>query len=206
VYLGLAVLIGGGLILFGVGTGTGGGGLLNGIANNGSGGNGAQAVSQQERTALKEVKADPNSAAAWSQLVQARYISAGQAGNFNSSTNTFTATGKRKLLETTQAWQRYQQLTKSPDPNVALYVAHAYTALGQYAGAASAWEVVTAANPSQDGYGCLAASAYAAGQTDKGDLALDKALTLTPKAQQSQLKSTVTAAKTQPSIVQQQCG
>src|SRR5579864_5336330 len=119
VYLGFAILIGGGLVLFGVGTGTGGGGLLNGIGG-GGGGNGQNVVSQQEQTALKAVKANPNSPAAWSQLVQARYTSAGEGNNFNSTTNTFTASGKRELNKTVQAWQHYLQLTKSPDSNLAV--------------------------------------------------------------------------------------
>lgn len=205
VYLGLALLIGGGLVLFGVGTGSSGGGLLNGLTGGGSG-NGNQAVSQQEQSALKAVKADPNSAAAWDQLVQARYTLAGQGSNFNSGSNTFTASGKRELNETLQAWQRYLQLTKSPDPSLALLAARAYGALGNYAGEANAWEVETTAQPNQlTGFECLAASAYAAKQTDRGDLALNKALSLAPQAQRKTIKSDVEAAKTDPSVVQQQC-
>ncbi len=64
VYLGLAVLMGGGLILFGVGAGNGFGGILNAFTGNGSGNNQKQVVSQQEKQALAAVKANPNSAAA----------------------------------------------------------------------------------------------------------------------------------------------
>lgn len=205
VYLGLAILIGGGLVLFGVGTGSGGGGLLNSLTG-GSSNSGNQAVSQQEKSALKAVKANPNSAAAWAQLVQARYTSAGQGSNFNATSNTFTSSGKRELNATVQDWQRYLQLTKHPDANLAVLAARAYGGLGNYAGEASAWEVETAAQPTAlTGFECLAASAYAAKQTDKGDLALNKALSLAPKAQRTSIKSAVTAAKTNPSIVQQQC-
>src|ERR1700736_6477112 len=114
VYLGLALLIGGGLVLFGVGTGTGGGGLLNNIGGNGNG-NQTQVVSAEEKAAQKAVKADPASAAAWSQMVQARWTSAGQGANYNAATGTFTASGKRELVGVGQAWQHYIQLTKSPD-------------------------------------------------------------------------------------------
>ena len=68
VYLGLAVLIGGGLILFGVGTGSGTGGLLNAFTGNGSGNAQSQAISQQEKNADKQVKVNPNNAAAWAEL------------------------------------------------------------------------------------------------------------------------------------------
>jgi tetratricopeptide (TPR) repeat protein len=206
VYLGLALVLGLGLVLFGVGAGNGIGGLLNAFTGNGSGNNQGQVVSQQEQTALKAVKADPNSAAAWSQLVQARWTSAGEANNFNSATNTFTSAVKKKLVLLTQDWQRYLQLTKSPDPNVAVLAARSYAHLGNYAGASSAWAAQTSASPSQLGYECMAATAFAAGQTDKATLALDKALTYVPKAQQATIKSQVTAAKTQPAIVQQECG
>jgi hypothetical protein len=204
VYLGLALLIGFGLVLFGVGAGNGNGGLLNAFSGNGSGSNQNAVVSSQEKAALKEVKASPNSPSAWSDLVQARWTSAGQGGNFNSSTGTFTAAGRKKLVQTTQAWQQYLTLTKTPDPNLAVLAARAYAMQGNYAGAAGAWEVESAANPtSAKGYECLAVSAYAAKQTRKGDLATDKAVTLVPKAQQATLKSEIQTAKTNPAIAQQ---
>ncbi len=59
VYLGLAVLMGGGLILFGVGSGNGGGGLLNAFTGNGSGSAQRQVVSPQEKAALKQTKLTP---------------------------------------------------------------------------------------------------------------------------------------------------
>ena len=201
VYLFLAIILGGGLVLFGVGAGNGLGGLLNAFTGNGSGSNQNSVVSAQETSALKAVKADPNSAAAWSQLVQARWSTAGQSGNYNSTTGTFTASGKKKLAETTLAWQHYVQLTKTPDANLAVLAARAYASQGNYAGAASAWEVETAASPTElKGYECLAVSAYAAKQTDKGDLAMAKALTLVPKAERATLQSQISAAKTTPTI------
>src|SRR5579875_1723489 len=200
VYLALALIMG-----VGVGTGNGIGGLLNAFTGNGSGNGQSQVVSQQEQAALKAVRANPRNASAWAQLVQARWTAAGEAGNYNSTTGAFTASGKRELAATTQAWQRYLQVVKSPDPNVAILAARAYAALGNYAGAAAAWEAETAASPSQLGYACLAATAYAANQTRKGDLALSRALSLTPKAQQATLKSQINAAKTQPSLIRQEC-
>jgi hypothetical protein len=205
VYLGLALLMGLGLVLFGVGAGNGIGGLLNAFTGNGSGNSQNQVVSQQEQSALKAVKAHPSSPAAWSALVQARWTAAGEAGSYNSTTGTFTASGRKELTGTTQAWQRYLQLVKNPDPNVAILAARAYTALGNYAGAASAWESETAASPSQLGYACLAATAYAAHQTDKGNLAMNQALSLTPKAQQATLKTQINATRTQPSLISREC-
>jgi hypothetical protein len=206
VYLGLAVILGLGLVLFGVGAGNGFGGLLNAFSGNGSGSNQSAVVSQAEKTALKQIKAAPNSPAAWSALVQARWTSAQQNGTVNSATGTatYTAAGKKKLAQTVQAWQKYITLTKSPDPSLAVLAARAYAAEGNYAGEATAWEAQTVANPNEvKPFECLAVSAYAAKQTRKGDLAMAKAITLVPKAQRALLKTQIQQAKKQPAIAQQ---
>jgi hypothetical protein len=203
VYLGLALLMGGGLVLFGVGAGNGFGGLLN--AFNGGGGSGAQQaqVSSAEKAALRATKQRPNDPAAWASLVQARFSNAGQGSNYNPTTQTYTASGKKELTQLGQDWQHYLQLTKTPDSNLAILSAKAYGQLGQYASQAAAWEAQTQANPSAiKGYECLAASAYAAKQTRKGDLAAAKALSLVPKASRSQLKLVLQQAKTNPQVAQ----
>jgi hypothetical protein len=206
VYLGLALLMGGGLVLFGVGAGNGFGGILNAFTGNGSGNQQNSVVSQQERSAQKAVTANPSSAAAWASLVQAHWTAAQQNGTTNSTTGTavYTAAGKKKLAATTQGWQQYLKLTKSPDPNLAVLAARAYAAQGNYAGEASAWETEAAGSPGQPkGYECLAASAYAAKQTRKGDLAMAKALSLVPKPQRALLKTQIQQAQKQPTIAQQ---
>jgi hypothetical protein len=190
-------------VLFGVGTGSGNGGLLNAFTGNGSGNAQNQALSSQEKAALKQTRQTPTNPAAWHALVAARWENASTGSNFDTATNSFTANGKRELTAATLAWQRYLQLTKTPDPNLAILAARAYGNLGNYASEANAWEIQAAATPnSVHGYECLAASAYAAQQTRKGDLALAKALSLTPKASQKTVKSEIQAAKTTPTIAQ----
>jgi hypothetical protein len=206
VYLGLALLMGGGLVLFGVGAGNGFGGLLNAFNGNGSGSNQSSVVNQQVQSAVKQANLNPSNVGMWSNLVQARWSAAGQGSNYNTATASFTASGKQQLAGATQAWQHYLTLTKSPDPNLAVLAARAYAGLGNYAGEASAWELETAASPTAvKGYECLAVSAYAAKQTRKGDLATAKALALVPKAQRPLLKTQLTQAKAQPTTVAQQC-
>lgn len=203
IYLGLAVLMGAGLVLFGVGTGVGGGGLLNGITS-GGGSNQKQAVSQQERQALAQVRANPNSAGAWGNLLQARWVTAGQDTTSNGA---LTPAGKQELVGVGQAWQRYLALTRNPDPQLAITAAEAYTMLGNYAGAASAWEQDAVANPSSaNGFTCQAFSAYAAKQTRIGDLASAKALTLVPASQQASLKQSFQQARSSPSNAAQLAG
>jgi hypothetical protein len=204
VYLGLAILIGGGLVLFGVGAGNGLGGLLNAFNGGGSTSGQKAVVSQQEQQAINAAQLSPNSAQAWANLVQARWTAAGQGANFNSSTGQFTRSGLNELKQATQDWQRYLSLTKNPDPNLAVLAARAYAGQQNYSGEASAWDIETLADPTAvKGFECLAVSAYAAGQTRKGDLASAKALSLVPKAQQALLKNQLQSAKTQPSVAQQ---
>ena len=204
VYLFLAILLGGGLVLFGVGAGNGLGGLLNAFNGGGSSSGQKAVVSQQEKNAIKATQVSPDSAQAWANLVQARWTAAGQGANFNSSTGQFTASGLNELKLATQDWQRYLKLTKSPDPNLAVVAARAYAGQQNYAGEASAWDIETLADPTAaKGFECLAVSAYAAGQTRKGDLASTKAVSLVPKAQQTLLKQAINQAKTQPSVAQQ---
>jgi hypothetical protein len=141
---------------------------------------------------------------AWANLLQARWTAAGQGNDFNSSTGQFTAAGKQELTRATQAWQKYLALTKNPDADLAVLAARAYAGLQNYAGEASAWDIETSADPNAvKGFECLAVSAYAAGQTRKGDLASAKALSLVPKAQQTLLKTQLNSAKTNPSVAQQ---
>ena len=204
VYLFLAILLGGGLVLFGVGAGNGLGGLLNAFNGGGSTSGQKAVVSAQEEQAIKQTQATPSDPAAWANLLQARWTSAGQGANFNSSTGQFTKSGLNELSLATQAWQRYLQLEKNPDPNLAIVAARAYAGQQNYAGEASAWDIETSADPTAvKGFECLAVSAYAAGQTRKGDLASAKALSMVPKAQQALLKNQLNSAKTQPSVAQE---
>ncbi len=209
VYLGLALLMGGGLVLFGVGAGNGVGGLLNAFTGGGSN-NQSVVVSQQEKQALRQTQLNPTDPSGWASLVQARWTSAGQGSNYNTATSSFTASGKQELAKMEQAWNRYLQLTKTPDPNTAILAARGLAQIGNFAGAANAWEISAAGDPSSPrGYECLAASAYAAGQTRKGDLATARALTLVPKLQrtttQKALASAKTSSQTAQGIAQQEC-
>src|SRR6202012_1597305 len=126
VYLGLAVLMGGGLVLFGVGAGNGLGGLLNAFNGGGSSSGQKSVVSAQEKAAIKQTQLNPNNPQAWASLLQARWTSAGQGSNFNSSTGQYTKSGLNELGLATQAWQKYLKLSKTPDPDLAVLAARAY--------------------------------------------------------------------------------
>jgi len=190
IYLGLALVMGGGLILFGVGAGNGFGGILNAFNGSGNGGAQKQQISAQQKQADAAVKLNPKSAAAWSSLVEADYEAAGQGSNFNTTANTYTSGGKTQLQAAMTAWQRYLTLTKKPDTNLAVLAARAYAALAQYKNEAGAWQIVTNANPTVPTYyEDLAQAAYQAKDLSLGDLAAAKAVSLAPKSERLQLKN-----------------
>lgn len=195
VYLGLAILMGGGLVLFGVGTGNGVGGLLNGLGGGGSN-NSKPVVSQAEKSALRETQLQPDNPNAWHALVQARYEAAAQ--DANSTTGTYNSAGLKQLQSAGQAWQHYLQLTKKPDWSLATLMAQAYQQLGNYSQETNAWQIVTQANPNTATYyEYLAGAAWKAKETDLGDLAEAKALNLTPKSQRAVLRTQLTQLKAQ---------
>jgi hypothetical protein len=193
VYLALAIILGGGLVLFGVGTGSGVGGLLDAFTNNSSNSN-KPVISQAEKSAVRETQLQPNSSSAWASLVQARYESASQYAN--QTTGAYSNAGISELKGSTQAWQRYLQLTKNPDWTLAQLAARAYAAISDFKNETAAWQIVTRANPNTATYfEDLALSAWSAKENELGDLASDKTLSLTPKAQQSQMKLTLQQLK-----------
>lgn len=197
IYLGLAVLMGGGLLLFGVGTGSGVGGFLDIFKSNGS--TASSQISSVERTAERRVRLHPSDPQALAALIKARYQNAGQGTNYDSTTNTFTSSGRAELRKAGTVWQRYLALVRNPDPTLARDMATAYSQDGvnQPADAATAMEIVAGAQPSYTAYATLAEYAYLAGQSRKGDLATAKAVQMAPSAQQTSIKAQLAAIKRQ---------
>jgi hypothetical protein len=198
VYITLAFLMGGGLVLFGIG---GGGGISGGLVDAITGTSGGSDTSgsrfrKQEATALAQTKANPQDAAAWAALARARFQLAGSGANFDQSKQDFTAKGRSQLQSAGDAWERYLALNpKKPDDRVASLMVQAYGALNKPDKAAEAQEVITEARPTAATYSQLAIFAYEAGQTRKGDLAKDKAIQLTPKDMRQALKGQLDQAK-----------
>jgi tetratricopeptide (TPR) repeat protein len=199
IYLSLAILMGGGLIFFGVG-GSVSGGLFDALGIGGGSDSTTSTFDKQEQTLEKRVAANPQNAAAWAQLARVRYQIAGSGENYSQQTGQFTVKGKEELARVSQAWQRYLALDpKSPDANVASLMLQAYgpAGLNDPAKAAAAAEIVTVVRPSANSFFQLAVFAYLAGQTRKAELASKKALELTPKDQRATVKAQLDEAKKQ---------
>jgi hypothetical protein len=191
-YLMLAILMGGGLVLFGIG-GDVSGGLIDAIqGQSGSGGN--SIVEDRIDENNDKLETDPKNAAALKELARDEYQLATQQSD---ATGAFTDEGKERLAESDDAWQRYLDLDpKKPDPALAGLMVNVYapTALNKPAEGAEAAEIVTTAQPSAQAYLQLATYAAQAGQERKADLAGQKAIELAPKKQRSTVKQLVEQA------------
>jgi hypothetical protein len=207
IYLSLAVLMGGGLVLFGIGGGTNGG-LFDAINGNGGGGGASVDSIFKQRLATFEhrVRVNPQDAAAYAGMAKLHFENAGTGENFNQTQNAYTAKGLQELRQASVAWQRYLALNPpKPDVNAANIMTTAYGPAGlkQYGSAVQALELVIAdRKESASLYAQLAILAAGAKQTRKSDLSEKKAIALAPKAQRKQLKSEIDLQKSQITVQQ----
>lgn len=204
IYLGLAILMGGGLVLFGIGGATSGG-LFDalGLNGNGSSVSSNDVIGQRVKRLEKTVAANPNDAGAWGQLAKARFQQAGQNG-FNAQQQQYTKSGIETLAKADVAWQRYIKLQKNPDPDIAQFMVAIYdvNALNKPDQGVVAAEFLTQDRPSAASFINLARFAYLADQTRKGDLAADQAVKRSPKSSQASIRNQFKQFKKQ--LTQQQ--
>jgi hypothetical protein len=199
-YVGLALLIGGGLILFGVGAGTGGGGLLNAATEN-EGSSGASFAGQIKKY-KKQVKAQPGNIAAWEKLTAAQLHEAGGEAYVNPQTGAPTDKGRELFSQASRSWERYIALNPpKPSLELAKLMLRVYGAegLNQPASAVQVLQLVVAAEPKNASYyAALAEYAYKAKNTRVGDLAMTKAVALAPPAERARVKKELETAKKSP--------
>jgi hypothetical protein len=199
IYLSLAVLMGGGLVLFGIGGNTSGG-LLDAISGNS--GSSSTSYGKQVKQLEKRLAARPTDRRALLQLTRVNFQAATVAGdNYDQNTGQYTAKGKAILAQADAAWQRYLATNPpKPDPNVANLMVTAYdtTGLNEPGKAVDAIEDVIADNGSSAAlYARLSILAYEAKQIRKSTLAQVKAESLAPKSQRKLVREQIAAAKQQ---------
>ena len=206
IYLSLAVLMGGGLVLFGIGGGTNGG-LFDAIG--GSGGSSASADTVfKDRLARyeRQLKVNPQDQAALIGMTKLRFGNASTGDNFNQTQGAYTAKGLAELRQASAAWQRYLATNPDkPDPSTANLMVQAYGPAGlkQYDKAVTAMEaVIDSRKETANLYAQLAILAAGAKQDRKADLAEQKALDLTPAKDRKQLKSEIDLQKSQLTVQQ----
>lgn len=194
IYALLALLMGGGLVLLGIG-GEVSGGLLDAFTNR----NGAQTsdlVKEADRLQEK-VDAEPNNKQAMTKLIRARYTAGNAAFEFTDDGQTRMTSEAREQFElAAETWRQY--LEQDPDPvdaNVAQLVANALFGLAQNAtdgisarinaaAAADAQAYFAEARPSVGSYSTLAIYSFFGDDFERGDEAVEKVLELskTPAA------------------------
>jgi hypothetical protein len=200
IYLSLAILMGGGLVLFGIGGNTSGG-LFDAIQGNSGSVNADDAFKKRVDTLQKRTQANPRDERAWAQLASLRFQAATTGDNYDQATQSYTVKGKNELRRASAAWNRYLGLNpKQPDDRIANQMVQAYGTAGlrQYGEAVKAMEVVIdSRQPTYQLYAQLAVYAHGAKQTRKAKLAENKAVELAPKAQRKTIRAQIKQAQTQ---------
>lgn len=197
-YLILAVLMGGGLVLFGIGSDAGTGGLFDAITGKDSGGGSVNStVKDRIEKDQKALQVNPKNTTALADLVRSHYQLATDDADAN--TGAFGAKGKAELAKADSAWKRYLAATAKPSDSLAGLMLQVYSkgGLNKPAEAATAAEIIADARPSAQAYLALTQFAAQAGQTRKAALAGQKAIELAPKGQRKLVKQQVDAVKAQ---------
>jgi len=130
-YLGLAILFGGSLVLFGTGSSVSGG-LIDAITGN-NGGGGGSVFQDQVDQAKKQVRVNPQNPRGWLNLTRAEFNLAASSDGSDQKSGQLNDKGKQAVLETVNAWEHYLKLKpKKPDAAAAQFAALAYGATQDY--------------------------------------------------------------------------
>ena len=205
IYLSLAILMGGGLVLFGIGSDSSGG-LFDAFSDNqGKGTDATEAVDKRIDAQLARVRANPKNADAFAQLAILRFQRAGVDGI--AQDGSYTEDGKRRLGLAADAWEKHLALDpKEPNLRAANLMVQAYQGLDELTKAVRAKQIVTAAekNPTSNQFQQLAAIAYQAGENRVGDLAATRALDLAEPSERKALRTALQTFKQQVAAQQAQ--
>ena len=198
IYLGLAILMGGGLVLFGIGSSSSGGLFDAFSSNNQTGGNATESVDKRIKAQLVRVKDKSTAADAYAQLAILRFQRAGIDGI--TQEGAYTDDGKRRLGLAADAWEKHLALDpKQPNLRAANLMVQAYQGLEELPKAVRAKQLVTAAdkNPTSNQFQQLAALAYQAGDNRVGDLAATRAVDLADPSERKALRTQFDTFKSQ---------
>jgi hypothetical protein len=187
-YLTLAVLMGGGLVLFGIGGGTSGG-IVDAITGNGSGGSTDSSLDKRIESQKKKLQTAPDNPATLAELVRLEYQAA--ASNVPSGTTTIPEDGQDNLREAGAYWDRYVKAVKGePDASLARIALIVFdkSGLNQPDKAKDAVRIIAADANDAQSYLLLVQYATAAGDKRTAQLAAQKAVDLAPKNQRKQVE------------------
>ena len=199
-YLMLALLLGGGLVLFGIG-GDVSGGLLDAFRS--GGGDSGDTVRQDAIDKQEErLQARPEDERTLQNLVRDYYALA--TSKREEGSVGFPPDAKDDLRKASSYWKRYAEAVESPNPDTAGYALQIYDvqALNQPKEAARVAAMLAEDANDTPAYLRLVAYAARAGDTRTADLAAQKAVDLAPKAQRKAVKQQAEALKEPPQAQQ----
>ncbi len=179
-YLVLAVLMGGGLVLFGIG-GDVSGGLFDAFSER-SGNAGDDITEERMERNEKRLQSNPANTVALKALVRDNYSLA--AAEQDPNATSFPDDARDELRRAGAYWQRYLEAAEGePDPSLATVALRVYDvgALGRPKEAARAMAIVADASNDFQSYLQLVNYAALAGDERTADLAAQKAEDLAPK-------------------------
>lgn len=186
-YLMLALLMGGGLVFFGVGSDVSGG--LFDVFGDRSGGDGSGQLEQRIERNAKRLAARPGNEVLLKELVRDNYALAGQ--QVESGAQGFPKESRDELQQAATYWERYVKAeTGTPDPSLANVALQVYDvgALNKPKQAQGAASIIAEADQSPEAYLRLVSYAALAKDTRTANLAAQKAVDLAPKGQKKQVK------------------
>jgi hypothetical protein len=196
-YLMLAVLMGGGLVLFGIG-GDVSGGLVDAFKGGGGGSSADTALQDRIDRQEERLAKNPRSEAVMQILVRDYYSLA--TSQRESGSVGFPDDAKDELRKAGAYWQRYLRTVEgNPSPDAARYALQVYdvAALNRPKEAQEAASIIAQSTNDVASYLRLVSYAALAGDTRTADLAAKKAEDLAPKAQRKQVKKQADAIKKQ---------
>ncbi len=201
-YLTLALLMGGGLVFFGVG-GNVSGGLLDAFKGGGGGSTGNKVV--EDRIDKNKAAAAAGNERALKEMVRDYYQLA--TGQTSASATGFPDSAKDELANSGRYWKRYLKVTEKPDSSLARVAVQVYdvTALNKPKDAEEAAQVIAQTENDSSAYLGLVQYASLAGDKRTADLAAIKAVDLAPKGQKKQVQlqaKQLKQAGTQPQVQQ----
>jgi hypothetical protein len=196
VYLTLALLLGGGLVLFGIG-GDVSGGLLNAFEG-GGGQTGDQVTEERIDRQEERLQANPRNEAVLAALVRDYFSLATQQRD--SGTAGFPADARDELQRAGRYWQRYVAVADEPSVETARYALEVYDqgALDRPKEAQRAAAAIAERQNDVVSYLNLVDVATRAGDTRTANLAAQRAVDLAPQAQKKLVKQQAEELKTPP--------
>jgi len=214
IYGTLAVLMGGGLIFFGIGSDASGG--LSEVFGGGSADSGFE---DQIEEAEKQVEENPRDQAALVALVTSNLQAGNQQAEGIDEQSGYPIVGsdsEESFNQAAEAWARYLALKpKRPDPTAALQLANAYFVLAVNAdsaasaqidleNAAEAQRIAADGNPIVGNLNSLATYLYLAGKFEQGDRVAAQLLAKASPGQRKQLQKQLEAVEQQGRSFQKQ--